>query len=164
MLVDYLGYFADPKLVEKTRDLVWESGNAVGEFFAFLEENDLLRVWGAGTEAHALNAVTNWLTAKCRLPEFGSQLGKELVLTCDYIHFVLDPPQQKAVLERIEALEPENDETFDASIVEYFTDLGSEYADGYLGYGMDDYYQIFRDLRADMQGHSDKTLIVLIPY
>jgi hypothetical protein len=164
MAVDYLGYFADANLVEKTRKLVWDNGKDVGEFFDFLEENELLLVWGPSTEAHPLNAVTDWLRGKCHLPDFGSQLGRELVKTCDYIHFVLDPAQQKLVLEQIEGLVPEDDETFDASIVEYFTDLGSEYAEGYLSDGMDDYYQIFQDLRADMQVHADKTLIVLIPY
>jgi hypothetical protein len=164
MLVDYLGYFADPNLVDRTRNLAWDNGNAVADFFAFLEENELLRVWGGSTEAHAFNAVIDWLKEKCRLPEFGSKLGKELVLTCDYINFVLDPPQQKVVLDSIDALDPETDETFDGSIEEYFADLGAEYADGYLSHGMDEYYQIFRDLRADMQARSDKTLIVLIPY
>jgi hypothetical protein len=164
MLVDYLGYFADTNLVEKTRNLQWDNGSSVGVFFEFLEENELLRVWGATTEAHALTAVTNWLTDKCRLPEFGSQLGRELLLTCDYIHFVLEPTQQKVVLEKIEGLEPADDETFDASVVEYFTDLGAEYADGYVSDGLDEYYRIFQDLRADMQAHADKTLIVLIPY
>jgi hypothetical protein len=164
MLVDYLGYFADKELVEKTRQLDWNNGAAVGDFFAMLEAKELLRVWGPGTEAHAFNAVSDWLIDKCRLPQFGSQLGKELVLLCDYIHFVLDSAHQKEVIAKIADVDPEQDETFDASIVEYFTGLGAEYADSYLASGFDEYYEIFRDLRADMEKHADKTLIVLIPY
>lgn len=68
------------------------------------------------------------------------------------------------VLAKTEGVSPEEDETFDASIVEYFTDLGSEYADGYLMDGMDDYYRIFTELRADLKANCEKTLIVLIPY
>lgn len=96
MSIDYLGYFADNALVEKTGKLAWDNGQEVGEFFNFLEENDHLRVWGTSTEAHSFQAVTEWIKSKCRLPEFGSQLGKELVCKCDYVHFVLGPGRTKS--------------------------------------------------------------------
>ncbi|MGE6036620.1 hypothetical protein ACQJ1P_26150, partial [Klebsiella pneumoniae] len=58
---------------------------------------------------------------------------------------------------------PENDETFEGSIEDFFSDMGLEYVDSFLGDGIGEFYKLFAELRADLQANRDKTLIVLIP-
>ena len=163
MILDYMAFFADEALVKKVEELDWANGEDVDVFFKFLEKADKLRVWGTSTEAWPLNAVTEWLKTKCDLQNFGSNLGRSLLTKCDYIHFVLPPAEIKIVLAAVGDEDPETDDTFDGSIEEFFADMGLEYVDSFLGNGMGEFYQLFKELREDIKEHSDETLIVLIP-
>ncbi len=164
MAIDYVAYFATPELVTTTKELNWNDGYAVAQFFDQLEKQNLLKVWGQSTEGRSLNAVTDWLIAKCGLLNFGSELARELLRTCDYIHLVLPAKENQLVTSRIERLDPANDDTFDEYIEDFFTNLGVDFADEYLSQGMDHFYQLFEDLRHDLKNNPDKTLIVLLPY
>jgi hypothetical protein len=163
MTLDYMAFFADQALEKKVEELDWSSGADVAVFFLSLEKEGRLKVWGNSTEAWPLNAITEWLKVKCSLQNFGSELGRRLLTKCDYVHFVLPPAEIKVVLSRIQDLSPEDDETFDGSIEDFFSDMGLEYVDSFLGDGMGEFYQLFREFRADLLANQDKTLIVLIP-
>jgi hypothetical protein len=163
MTLDYMAFFADQAMEKKVEELDWSSGPDIAVFFQSLETENRLKVWGISTEAWPLNAITEWLKVKCGLQNFGSELGRRLLTKCDYIHFVLPPAEIKAVLSRIQDLSPENDETFDGSIEDFFSDMGLEYVDSFLGDGMAEFYNLFKEFRADLLANQDKTLIILIP-
>lgn len=163
MILDYMAFFADQTLEKKVEELDWTNGAVIEAFFQSLETEGLLKVWGNSTDAWPLNAITDWLKEKCGLPNFGSDLGRHLLTKCDYVNFVLPPAEIEKVLGQIDDLAPENDETFEGSIEDFFSDMGLEYVDSFLGDGIGEFYKLFAELRADLQANRDKTLIVLIP-
>jgi hypothetical protein len=162
---DYIAFFASQSSLEELRKFNWESPEDVEALFARLRnEEGLQRVWGDTTDSWILSGLSEWITKRFKLPLFGSALGGQLVQECEYVHWVLDPDAQTALKQKLRGVDPSEDPTFAPIISEYFELLGLEYVETYVDQGLEEYYQMFDDLRADLGSSQDETLVVLIPY
>src|ERR1700730_826938 len=112
MSSSYIAFFAAPSLVNEVREVNWDFPDQVQDFFQRVKNNDgLLRVWGGSNDGWLFSALTDWISKRYGVPNFGSKLGSELLNDCEYIHWVLAPADQAAVSEKLKTADPRNDPT-----------------------------------------------------
>jgi hypothetical protein len=162
---DYIAFFANPASVEELRKFNWDSPDDVNALFERLHnEEGLERVWGGTTDSWILSGLSEWMTKRLKLPRFGSTLGAHFVLECEYIHWVMDQQAQVELKQKMDAMDPREDPTFAPTISEFFELLGLEYVETYVDQGLDEYFQMYDDLKADLGTSQNETIVVLIPY
>lgn len=164
-MADYIAFFASDASFKELRNFDWESPDDVAALFERMHnEEGLERVWGGTTDSWILSGLSDWMTKRLRLPGFGSRLGAEFVAECEYVHWVLDHQAQVDLKAKMQTVDPREDETFEPIISEYFEALGLEYVETYVDQGVEEYFQMYDDLKADLATSKNETLVVLIPY
>lgn len=162
---DYLAFFASAASFEELRKFNWNSPEDVDGLFERMRlEEGLTRTWGGTTDSWILSGLSEWMTRKFKLPGFGSRLGAEFVSECEYVHWVMDHQAQSELKAQMENVDPREDATFEPAISEFFEPLGLEYVETYVDEGLDEYYQMYDDLKADLASSKNETLVVLVPY
>lgn len=162
---DYIAFFASPASFQELRNFDWNSPDDVaGLFERMRSEEGLVRVWGGTTDSWILSGLSAWMTKKFKLPGFGSRAGVEFVADCEYVHWVIDYQTQTELKEKMEKVDPRQDPTFEPTISEFFEPLGLEYVDTYVDAGLDEFYQMYDDLKTDLASSNNDILVVLVPY
>lgn len=162
---DYIAFFASPASFAELRKFDWNSPEDIDALFERMHsEEGLERVWGGTTDSWLLSGLSDWMTKKLGLPTFGSALGADFVSQCEYVHWVMDYDAQVELKKKMESVDPRNSESFEPTISEYFEGLGLEYVETYVDEGLDEYFQMYDDLKADLATAKNETLVVLIPY
>ncbi|CAN5131964.1 hypothetical protein BH10CYA1_BH10CYA1_56490 [soil metagenome] len=162
---DYIAFFASPASFEEFRKFNWDSPDEVDALFERMRsEEGLERLWGGTTDSWLLSGLSDWMTKKLKLPTFGSTLGAQFVSECEYVHWVMDHEAQMELKKKMESVDPREDPSFEPTISEFFEALGLEYVETYVDQSLDEYYQIYDDLKSDLATSKNETLVVLIPY
>ncbi len=162
---DYIAFFASPASFAELRNFDWNSPEDIDALFERMHnEEGLERVWGGTTDSWILSALSDWMTKKLGMAAFGSVLGAEFVSECEYVHWVMDYDAQIDLKKKMEAIDPRESPTFGPTISEYFEGLGLEYVETYVDEGLDEYFEMYDDIKADLGTAKNETLVVLIPY
>ena len=161
---DYIAFFANPQSLLELRNYNWDSPEDVDALFERLnEDEELTRVWGDTRDGWVLSGLSDWITKRLKLPALGSAQGAEFVLDCEYLHWIMDYATQINLREKMDTIDPRDDEMFGPTISEYFEALGLEYVETYVDRGLDEYYKMYDDIKLDLGSSADDTLFVLNP-